>query len=81
VVPSAYVKHTVVERLGVAADRVSVVRHGVEAHLGAARTTEAELRERFGVRAQHLLVYPAVTHPHKNHSFIVQLMAGPLRHL
>ena len=81
VVPSAYVKHTVVDRLGVAPENISVVRHGLEANLGEGRTSEGELRERFGLRAQHLLVYPAVTHPHKNHSFIVQLMAGPLRHL
>jgi alpha-1,3-rhamnosyl/mannosyltransferase len=81
VVPSNYVKDTVVTRLGVSPERVSVVRHGIEAALGEGRTAEQQLRERFGLRAQHLLVYPAVTHPHKNHAFVVQLMAGPLRDL
>ncbi|MBJ7505448.1 MAG: glycosyltransferase family 4 protein [Ilumatobacteraceae bacterium] len=80
-VPSHYVKQTVVERLGVAPERVSVVRHGIEATLGQTRTSERELRERFGVGAAHVLVYPAITHPHKNHAFLVDLLAGPLRQL
>lgn len=79
VVPSNYVKQTVVERLGVPHHRISVVRHGTEAALGQGATSERELRERFDLRAEHLLVYPAVTHPHKNHAFIVDLLDGPLR--
>ncbi len=26
-----------------------------------------------------MLVYPAITHPHKNHRFLLDVMAGPLR--
>lgn len=80
-VPSEYVRRTVVERLGVASQNVSVVRHGIEATLGAQRTSESQLRQRFGVQAEHVFVYPAITHPHKNHAFLVELMAGPLRDL
>jgi len=79
VVPSAYVQRTVVERLAVPLDKVSVVRHGVESSLGENRTPERELRDRFGLSADHVLVYPAVTHPHKNHRFLLDLLAGPLR--
>jgi alpha-1,3-rhamnosyl/mannosyltransferase len=78
-VPSEYVRRTVVERLGVREDKVCVVRHGVESSLGSQHTSEHELRERFGLRSQHVLAYPAVTHPHKNHDFLCDLVAGPLR--
>ena len=78
-VPSEFVRSTVIERLGVQPNRVSVVRHGVEAHLGAAHTSEQQLRSRFGLTAAHVLAYPAITHPHKNHLFLCELLAGPLR--
>jgi len=78
-VPSDYVRSTVIDRLGVQPGQVSVVRHGIEADLGAARTSEQELRARFGLTATHVLAYPAVTHPHKNHLFLCDLVAGPLR--
>ena len=58
---------------------MSVVRHGIEAGLGSARTSEQQLRSRFGLTAAHVLAYPAVTHPHKNHLFLCDLVAGPLR--
>lgn len=78
-VPSRYVRNTVVERLNVSPRNVSVVRHGVEAVIGARRTDESELRARFGLTAAHVLSYPAITHPHKNHRFLCELLAGPLR--
>lgn len=81
VVPSDYVKSTVVDRLGVSEDAVSVVRHGIEPNLGVGRTAERDLRDRFGIRAKYVLSYPAVTHPHKNHRFLLDLLAGPLRDL
>ena len=77
-VPSDYVRRTVVERLGVPHHRISVVRHGVETSLGSKRASEAELRTRLGLRAAHVLAYPAMTHPHKNHRFLCDLLAGPL---
>lgn len=78
-VPSEYVRKTVIERLGVRPDAVSVVRHGVEHTIGATRTSEQQLRARFGLTAEHVLAYPAVTHPHKNHLFLCDLVGGPLR--
>lgn len=79
VVPSEYVRSTVIDRLGVQPADVSVVRHGIEAGLGSASTSEQQLRARFGLTAAHVLAYPAVTHPHKNHLFLCDLVAGPLR--
>ena len=78
-VPSEYVRGTVIEHLGVHPEDVSVVRHGIETHLGAASTSEEEIRSRFGLTAAHVLAYPAVTHPHKNHLFLCDLVGGPLR--
>lgn len=79
VVPSNYVRMTVIDRLGVPAEKVSVVRHGVETAIGAHRTSATELRSRFGLKASTVLAYPAITHPHKNHDFLCDLVAGPLR--
>ncbi|MFM8907854.1 MAG: glycosyltransferase family 4 protein [Actinomycetota bacterium] len=78
-VPSEYVRRTVIERLAVPSENVSVVRHGVEPTIGGGRTSEAELRSRYGLTAARILTYPAVTHPHKNHDFLCDLLAGPLR--
>lgn len=72
-VPSAFVKQTVCEQLGVAAHRISVVRHGVEPSLGGRATPADELRRRFGITAARVLAYPAITHPHKNHQFLLEL--------
>jgi len=78
-VPSEYVRRTVIERLAVPSEKVGVVRHGVEPTIGGRHTSESELRLRYGLTAEHILAYPAVTHPHKNHDFLCDLVAGPLR--
>ena len=75
-VPSDYVARTVVEAFGRSADDVVVVRHGVEPSLGADATAEDELRHRYGLGdATRVLVFPAITHPHKRHDFLVELLA------
>lgn len=76
-VPSGHVKSTVVTSFGVDPSRVVVVRHGIESTLGSSPTSEAELRRRFSITAPRVLVYPAITHPHKNHEFLLTLLAGP----
>lgn len=73
-VPSAYVRGTVVSAWSVPSERVVVVPHGIEPTLGLAATSEADLRERYGLGAGRIVVYPAVTHPHKNHRFLLQLL-------
>jgi alpha-1,3-rhamnosyl/mannosyltransferase len=74
-VPSAYVRTSVIEHLGIAAERVMVVPHGFEPALTADITPAAELRHRLGLGDARVLVYPAMTAPHKNHRFLVEMLA------
>lgn len=75
--PSSYVADSLVRHFGVAAERVRVVRHGLEPSLGAHPTPPDELRSRLALGDRPVLVMPAITHPHKNHVFLLELMAGP----
>ena len=74
-VPSEYVRGTVIDAYGIDADRVHVVPHGFEPDLLHVKTDEAELRSRLGLGNGPVLFYPAMTAPHKNHRFLLQLMA------
>lgn len=74
-VPSHYVGDSLVRAYGVPASRVCVVRHGMEEHLGSNATNAGELRDRFALGDSRVLVFPAITHPHKNHEFLLELLA------
>jgi glycosyltransferase involved in cell wall biosynthesis len=65
VAPSEYVKGTLVERLGLAPERVRVVYHGID----HARFAPAELER------QPFLLYPANRWPHKNHDRLFEALA------
>ncbi len=73
--PSQWVADRVVERLGVPHDRVRVV----SSTAGSNRTPgdPSPLVSELGARP--LILYPAVTHPHKNHSVLISAMPGVLR--
>ena len=73
-VPSEYVRGSVVEAYGVDPDRVMVVPHGIEPAVAGDVTPEAELRARYALGDGPVIVYPAVTHPHKGHDFLLQMM-------
>jgi alpha-1,3-rhamnosyl/mannosyltransferase len=73
-VPSEYVRGTVIDAFGVDPERVFVVPHGIDP---AVPTAEAEVRARYGLGDRRFVVYPAITHPHKNHRFLLDLLAGP----
>jgi alpha-1,3-rhamnosyl/mannosyltransferase len=73
-VPSEYVRESVVRHYGIAPERVMVVPHGIEPALAGEITPEAELRERYSLGDGPVLVYPAVTHPHKRHDFLLGMM-------
>lgn len=77
-VPSAYVRDTLVERFGLEPSVVHVVVHGIEKVDTSALDVAASQR-RHGVEGVRYLIYPAMTHPHKNHRFLVDLLAGPWR--
>ena len=73
-VPSEYVRDSVIEAYKAAPDRVLVVPHGIEPTLVSEVTAADELRDRYGLDTGPIVVYPAVTHPHKNHRFLLTLM-------
>lgn len=74
--PSAWVQSTVVDDLGVDSRRVLVVPHGVEAELGADAPDELTLRRTYRLGSGPVIVFPAITHPHKGHEFLLEVMAA-----
>lgn len=75
-VPTDYVRSTVIEAFGTDEDRVVVVPHGVEAHLGGGAPSEFDLRRDYGLGSGRVIVFPAITHPHKGHRFLLDVMAA-----
>jgi alpha-1,3-rhamnosyl/mannosyltransferase len=75
-VPSSFVAGTLGRHFGVDPARIDVVRHGLEPAVGQDPTPEAELRRRLGLGSRTVVVFPAITHPHKNHRFLLRLMAS-----
>ena len=78
-VPSEYVRTSVIDAYAVDPSRVAVVPHGFEPDLLVDFTDEQELRKRFEFGDGPVIVYPAVTHPHKNHLFLIDLLATTWR--
>ncbi len=74
-VPSEYVRNSVVEAFAAEPSRVCVVPHGFEPDLLSDLTSEDDLRHRYALGDRPVIVYPAVTHPHKNHQFLIDLLA------
>ena len=73
--PSEYVKSVVVEHFGTDPATIVVVPHGVEPHLGRDAPSESDLRRHYGLGLGPVLVFPAITHPHKGHRFLLEVMA------
>jgi alpha-1,3-rhamnosyl/mannosyltransferase len=76
-VPSEYVRGTVIDAFGADPDAVVVVPHGFDPPAPDELADAAALRRRFGIGDRRFVVYPAITHPHKNHRFLLDLLAGP----
>lgn len=72
-VPTHFVRQSVVRAFGVDEDNVVVVPHGVESTFGNDATPESELRLRYRLGDGPIVVYPAVTHPHKGHEFLLDV--------
>ena len=75
-VPSAFVPTQWRTHSRSTATEIVVVPHGVDPPRGPIEEP-ARLRERYGLGDRRVLVYPAITHPHKRHRFLVELLAGP----
>jgi alpha-1,3-rhamnosyl/mannosyltransferase len=74
--PSEFVRGTVIDAFGVDADRVVVVPHGVPAAQPSDPVAIDALRQRYGLGTRPYLVYPAITHPHKGHTALLEMMAA-----
>jgi len=74
-VPTPFVAGTLTDHFGVDAAKIGVVRHGLEPHMDAP-TPEAELRVKYSLGSGPVVVFPAITHPHKNHRFLLDLMVN-----
>jgi glycosyltransferase involved in cell wall biosynthesis len=74
VVPSAFVRRSVLELLDLDPSQVVVVPHGVERTAG---TPADELTRRHGLDGP-VVLYPAITYPHKDHATLVEAFAMAL---
>ncbi len=72
--PSDPASASVVERLGIAPDRVLTVPHGIEAGSPVPAERLAEVRERYRL-GDRVVLYPAITYPHKDHATLVRAFA------
>ena len=77
--PSNYVREGIEQYFGIERARTAVIRHGLEPAIGVHKTAEAELRTRFNLGSSRVLLTPAITHPHKNHEFLLRLVANEWR--
>jgi alpha-1,3-rhamnosyl/mannosyltransferase len=75
-VPSEFVRGTVIDAFGVDDDRVVVVPHGVPDAVPVDATAIETIRRQLGLGDRTYLVYPAITHPHKGHGALVEMMAA-----
>lgn len=66
IVPSAFVRARVLERLGLRPERVRVIHHGID---------HALFRPGAGGKREPFLLYPARAWPHKNHARLLQAFA------
>jgi glycosyltransferase involved in cell wall biosynthesis len=74
--PSWYVRGTVIDAFGIDAERVVVVPHGVPDGVDPTSDDIDRIRARLAIAGRYL-VYPAITHPHKGHVLLIEM----LRHL
>ncbi|MGH9086088.1 MAG: glycosyltransferase family 4 protein [Acidimicrobiales bacterium] len=72
VVPSEFVRRTVLDHIAVEPDRVVAIPHGVEPP-GVATGLD-ELTDRYRLDGP-VVLYPAITYPHKNHRVLVAAFA------
>lgn len=75
-VPSQFVAGTLIKHFGVDNKKISVVPHGLEFSVTTDITDERTLRERYGIKARRIVFFPAITHPHKNHMFLLDLISN-----
>ena len=75
VVPSRFVADSLTKAFATVSNKIGVVRHGLESNLSSSATDEATVRGKFDLGDGPVLVFPAITHPHKNHVFLLNLLS------
>jgi len=75
-VPSRFVADSLTNAFGTSSKKIGVVRHGLESDLSSVATDESVLRAKFSLGNGPVVVFPAITHPHKNHLFLLQLLVN-----
>ncbi|CAN5687865.1 glycosyltransferase family 1 protein [soil metagenome] len=74
ITPSEPASRSVVEHLGVPAELVATVPHGVEAAPTVDEAVLAEVRARYRL-GERVVLYPAIPYPHKDHLTLVRAFA------
>jgi len=72
--PSEFVRTTVVDAFDADPDRVLVVPHGIPDREPPDASTVDDVRRRHDVGDRPYVVYPAITHPHKHHEVLVEML-------
>ena len=72
-VPSDFVRRSVLAHVDVAPERVTAISHGVEVP-STSPTAAAEVRAKYRLPGP-IILYPAITYPHKNHATLVEAFA------
>jgi alpha-1,3-rhamnosyl/mannosyltransferase len=72
--PTEFVRRTVLDAFGPEPDRVVVVPHGVPAIDRPDADAVAAVRARYAIGDRAYVVYPAITHPHKGHRVLVDMV-------
>ncbi|MGA1051724.1 MAG: glycosyltransferase family 4 protein [Ilumatobacteraceae bacterium] len=73
-VPSEFVRHTVVDAFDIDPEQVVVVPHGVPETVRPDVDDIAVARRDLGLGDRPYVVYPAITHPHKGHQVLVDML-------
>lgn len=73
-VPSGTVRDHVLEAYGVVGDRVVVVPHGVPEPADLDADDVDRVRHDHGLGSDPYVVYPAITHPHKGHAVLLDMI-------
>jgi glycosyltransferase involved in cell wall biosynthesis len=72
--PSDYVRDTVIEAFGIDPDRVVTVPHGVPPIAMPSPEQQSAVAARCGLGHRPYVIYPAITHPHKRHALLVDMV-------
>lgn len=79
--PTNFVRDTLIEAFGVEGRRVVVVPHGVPDSVSPTIVEIEDARHRYALGSWPYVVYPAITHPHKRHALLVEMLAHTSKNL